>query len=585
MKDYFILLITYKIQEIPKTFAVFRCDSSVDYPELPVYVSAPNVPPRGVDFASWIKDRGRCFGQLAEYHEKGEGYFRFSRMRAAESYSGKVLTEARTLEWMKQNQPKEKELLLVHERQTAWLEIMQFDDPESFYASQSHDWEDWAKNLRQAAILTSPNPSIWQKIKVYELISRIVKTCEANYEVKKGKNPHTVIAIDEAHVFAPRQKTLSTVSEAANLFRRTRSCGIHVLLTSHSPILMDQMLLSNLSMVVNVGVTSESDNRLLADVMALDHRQIEQMKSIRVEQAIVKCGALPPQLVTVPNQNCSSTHPRDLIAPTLAGMKRLEIHPVIEWPAGDKPQVAPVTPKSKNDFIMKNAMQALKVMADGQINGNPLSHTRRYVLRELKIREREEAEVRKWLIENNYVREYRFQTEKKGSEIFYNFTPRAVDTLKNSFGYKGLRENVDTETDVHWSIKQASRLYFEDDCCVVRREAIIETDVPGRNFRADFIVEYPSGKGERVIGEILLSNEPEDVVGLISGLRQQLSRNFDYLMLVTETQAVADRIMRHIRENAPELKELVDRQVQFRQAYEFFGNKPDNKQASRKKRA
>ena len=393
-----------------------------------------------------------------------------------------------------------------------------------------------------------------------------------------GKNPHTVIAIDEAHVFAPRQKTLSTVSEAANLFRRTRSCGIHVLLTSHSPILMDQMLLSNLSMVVNVGVTSESDNRLLADVMALDHRQIEQMKSIRVEQAIVKCDSLPPQLVTVPNQNCSSTNPKDLIAPTLAGMKRLEIHPVIEWP--DKRIQA--KPTVCVDPVKLNATTLLKRIGDAELSGDPLGKTRQKIRAVMRMKDREYLETEKYAVQEGFIVGQEFQTNPHGRSLFLNLTQKAVDELK-AIGYQGLRENVEHVSEPHWATVQAIRKYYAADDCLVRREAVLETNVPGRSFRCDAIIEFRSG--EKIIVEVILSNEPADVVGLIEGLRVQLN-HFDFLMLVVEKKSDQERMLNHIKKNCPDLMEVVSKQIQWRCAYDFFtaveaGMLPDNKQAKR----
>jgi hypothetical protein len=117
----------------------------------------------------------------------------------------------------------------------------------------------------------------------------------------------------------------------------------------------------------------------------------------------------------------------------------------------------------------------------------------------------------------------------------------------------------------------------------VRREAVLETNVPGRSFRCDAIIEFRSG--EKIIVEVILSNEPADVVGLIEGLRVQLN-HFDFLMLVVEKKSDQERMLNHIKKNCPDLMEVVSKQIQWRCAYDFFtaveaGMLPDNKQAKR----
>ena len=330
------------------------------------------------------------------------------------------------------------------------------------------------------------------------------------------------------------------------------------------------------------GVTSESDNRLLADVMALDHPQVEQMKSIKVEQAIVKCGSMPPQLVTVPNQHCSSTHPRDLIAHTLEAIKRLEVHPVIEWP--DKKTEA--KPSVCVDPMMITVTTLIKRIGDAELSGDPLGKTRQKIMSAMRMKDREYLEAEKYAVQEGYVVGQEFQANPHGRSLFLNLTKKSINELK-AIGYKGLRENVEHVSEPHWATVQAIRKYFESDDCLVRREAVLETNRPGRNFRCDAIIEFRSG--EKIIVEVILSNELSDVVGLIEGLRGQLN-HFDFLMLVVEKKSDQERMLNHIRKNCPDLMELVSKQIQWRCAYDFFtaveaNMFPDNKQVSRKKRA
>jgi len=76
--------------------------------------------------------------------------------------------------------------------------------------------------------------------------------------------------------------------------------------------------------------TLGSDQRLLSDIMNLDAVQVST--SLRINETIVKIGSLPAQLIMVPNLECDSTNPNELIEHTQETVKRLEIQPGIDRP-------------------------------------------------------------------------------------------------------------------------------------------------------------------------------------------------------------------------------------------------------------
>lgn len=230
-------------------------------------------------------------------------------------------------------------------RNLDYLKGLKLDDPETFYAVKGHDLDELLLALDNVAILTSHTPSISQKFKLIKSLASIPKTRESN----QGEEFYPIaFAIDEAHVYCPHIKGSHFPTEAVNIFRRTRSVNISVILTGHSVAYFDPFLLSNLSMIVNVGATSLEDIRILANIMGLTKEQIERSKVLTINEAIVKVGSLPPQLVTFPDQHCAKTDVRELLRTTLRSIHR------IEPPAIEKPKEKQETTRN---FLYPNGLQ------------------------------------------------------------------------------------------------------------------------------------------------------------------------------------------------------------------------------------
>ncbi len=550
--EYFIVFITYKIQEIPEWCTVFRLDEAVEYPGFPTYTTAMNIPPRGVGFEAWIRDQARAFAYLAEFHEAGEGYYREARLKAKAEFPNQSLTDERVLLWLKSHAPKTyTETYKKHTRNTDWMEIRRLDDPSSFFCSQGYDWEDWALNLQGVALLASPSPSISQRLKVYDFLGRMVKTREAT--VGEDHFP-IVIIIDEAHVYCPRQYSTSTISEAANLFRRTRSCHMSVILTGHSPQVFDQMVLSNATAIVDTGVASDTDMRILANYMALSREQAEAKKGLEQNEAVVRCGSLPVQLVTVPDQHSATSSIQNLLNHTRQMIARLNIHPEVEFPEGTAP--------FHSSGLNKIEMEALRVLAQAERREDTFGKTRQGLMHALRLRDREVDTLRETLLRNGYVIEQPFHALTHGYPIFMRFTRKSLQLLKQD-GFHGLRENVEQVSEPHWATVTVIAQWMKTEGCHVQKEACMATQDPHRDFRCDLVVAYPTG--EKTIVEVVLSNSLTDCAGIAEGLRTQL-KHFDFLLFVVEKREDGKALQKYLREKCPDLMP----QIQIECAFTYF---------------